>query len=345
MDLASDPSREEAAMPDHPSPVESPARPTTLLLRAADQARLAPSVHNTQPWRFAVRDGSLEIYGDPARQLRVVDPAGRQLTISCGCALFNARVALAADGRNAVVTELPDPTEPELLASIATGAQADGWTPLSALDSWIPARRSNRRQYFADPVPAELSYTLAQAAAVEGAQLIELTAPPDRRLVAELGRRAEIQQLLIPAYRAEIRAWTTDDPRRPDGVQAMSVPRVSGDPSDELPVRDFDSRGMGWLPARTGSADEQCLFLLSTAGDDRLNWLHAGQALERLWLEATRQGYAVSLFSQAIEAPEMRQLLRDKLGVSGYPQLIVRVGHAPSTPVSRRRELTQLLID
>lgn len=336
-------------MPDRPAPVpnqaDSPARPATLLLRAAERARLAPSVHNTQPWRFAVRNDALDIYADPARQLRVVDPAGRQLTISCGCAVFNARVALAGDGRDAVVAELPDPNEPGLLARIAVGARADRWLPLSALDSWIPARRSNRRQYYDDPVPGELSYTLAQAAAAEAAQLIELTALPDRRLVGELSRRAEIQQLLIPAYRAEIRAWTTDDPRRPDGVQAMSVPRVSGQPSDELPVRDFDSRGMGWLPARTGSADAQCLFLLSTAGDDRLSWLHAGQALERLWLEATRHGYAVSLFSQAIEAVELRQLLGDKLGTPGYPQLIVRVGHAPATPISRRRALAQLLID
>jgi nitroreductase len=339
-------------MPDRPFPVagslpneaESPT-PTAVLLRAADQARLAPSVHNTQPWRFAVRNGALDIYSDPVRQLRVVDPLGRQLTISCGCAVLNARVALAAAGQDAVVTELPDPAEPDLLARIAIGAPAERWLPLSALDSAIPARRSNRRQYSADPVPAELVYALTQAATAEQAELIELTALPDRRLVAELSRRAELQQLLIPSYRAEIRAWTTDDPRRPDGVQAMSVPRVSGDPSDELPVRDFDSRGMGWLPARTGSADEQCLFLLSTSEDDLLSWLHAGQALERLWLEATKHGYAVSLFSQAIEATELRQLLRAKLGTKGYPQLIVRVGHAPATPVSRRRELTQLLLD
>src|SRR5436305_5180024 len=124
-----------------------------------------------------------------------------------------------------------------------------------------------------------MGYWRTQAALARGAYLVELRRLTVRILGSKLTKNADSVHLLIPAYRAEIRAWTTDDPRRPDGVQAMSVPRVSGDPSDELPVRDFDSRGMGWLPARTGSADEQCLFLLSTAGDDRLNWLHAGQAL------------------------------------------------------------------
>jgi Nitroreductase family len=323
-----------------PSPGESPRQ---LLMQAAERARLAPSVHNTQPWRFRLHDEVLDIYRDPVRQLRVVDPAGRQLMISCGCALFNARVALAAAGHEAVLLDVPD--EPELLARIAVGSPAGGWLPIGSLDGWIPRRRSNRRQYLGDPVPAELSYTLVQAAAAEGARLIELAALADRALVSRLTKQADTEQLLKPAYRAEIRAWTTDDPRRPDGVQAMSVPRVSGEEADELPIRDFDSRGMGWLPSRTRSSASQCLFLLASAEDEPSSWLRTGQALERLWLEATRHGYAVSLFTQAVEHPTYRQQLRSLLMLSDHPQLVLRVGRAPATPASRRRELAQLLMD
>lgn len=326
------------------TPRESQAPPSSyqLLMLAAERARLAPSVHNTQPWRFRVQGNVFEIFQDPARQLRVVDPAGRQLMISCGCAMFNARTAIAAAGYQTVLLDKPD--QPELVARIAVGERIR-WQPIASLDGWIPQRRSNRREYFADPVPPELSYTLVQAAAAEGAQLLELAGPNDRVLVSRLTKRADAELMVNPAYRAEIRAWTSDDPRRPDGVQAMSVPRVTGETIDELPIRDFDSRGMGWLPSRTRSSAGQCLFLLGTAEDDPASWLRAGQALERLWLEATRHGYAVSLFTQAVEHPVYRQRLRNLLTLAEYPQLLLRVGHAPATPASRRRELAKLLMD
>ena len=311
-------------------------------MQAAERARLAPSVHNTQPWRFRMQKDVFEIFRDPARQLAVIDPAGRQLAISCGCALFNARVALAEAGRQPVLLEKPD--EPDLMARIAIG-EPTGWQPIASLDGWITHRRSNRREYFSDPVPPELSYTLAQAVAAEGARLLELASPDDRALASRLTKQADADLMLNPAYRAEVRAWTTADPRRPDGVQAMSVPRVAGEAEDELPIRDFDSRGMGWLPSRTHSSAGQCLFLLGTAEDDPASWLRAGQALEHLWLEATRHGYAVSLFTQAIEHPVYRQRLRNLLTLAEYPQLLLRIGHAPATPPSRRRKLAHLLMD
>jgi hypothetical protein len=313
-----------------------------LLMQAADRARLAPSVHNTQPWRFRLHDTMLDIFGDPARQLRVLDPHGRQLMISCGCAVFNARVALAAAGHHAELLDQPD--QPDLVARIAVGPRADR-SPIGSLDSWISHRRSNRREYFGDPVPPELSHTLVQSAAAEGAHLLELASLSDRVLVSRLTKQADADLMLNPAYRAEIRTWTTDDPRRPDGVQAMSVPRVAGEAEDELPIRDFDSRGMGWLPSRTRSSANQCLFLLGSAEDEPASWLRIGQALERLWLEATRHGYAVSLFTQAIEHPVYRQRLRSLLTLADHPQLVLRVGHAPATPPSRRRDLAQLLMD
>ena len=321
---------------------EAPPSYHRLLMQAAERARLAPSVHNTQPWRFRLHDDMFDIYRDPARQLRMIDPNGRQLMISCGCAVFNARAALAEAGYQAVLLDMPD--QPDLVARIAIGART-GWLPIGSLDGWISSRRSNRREYFSDPVPPELSYAMVQAAAAEGAQLLDLASPTDRALVSRLTKQADSELTFNPAYRAEIRAWTTDNPRRPDGVQAMSVPRVAGEADDELPIRDFDSRGMGWLPSRTHSSAGQRLFLLGSAVDDPASWLRTGQALERLWLEASRHGYAMSLFTQAIEHPVYRQRLRSLLTLSEYPQLLLRVGHAPATPPSRRRDLAMLLMD
>ena len=88
------------------------------------RATLAPSVHNTQPWRFVLRPGVLDVYADRSRQLLVLDPTGRQLHLSIGCAAFNARVSLAASGTSPAVRRLPDPAQPMLLASIDVGDEA-----------------------------------------------------------------------------------------------------------------------------------------------------------------------------------------------------------------------------
>src|SRR3954447_12356029 len=92
--------------------------------RAAARGVLAPSLHNTQPWRFVISRGWLELHADPQRRLRVLDPRGRQLVISCGCALFNVRVALAAAGYDARVERLPDAERPDLLARVSLPSEA-----------------------------------------------------------------------------------------------------------------------------------------------------------------------------------------------------------------------------
>src|SRR5262245_17662432 len=95
---------------------------TDALRSAAEAALRAPSILNTQPWRWHVTADALELYADPDRQLPVVDPDHRLSTISCGIALHHARTALAAEGRTDQVTRLPDADQPDLLARIAITA-------------------------------------------------------------------------------------------------------------------------------------------------------------------------------------------------------------------------------
>ena len=121
------------------------------LRRAVVRATLAPSVHNTQPWRFVLSGDVLEIYADPARRLHVLDPAGRQMLISCGCALFNARVSMAASGLHAEVERMPHASQPNLLARVRAVAVPARLGPgpdiLAMLDASISSRRTNRRRF------------------------------------------------------------------------------------------------------------------------------------------------------------------------------------------------------
>jgi hypothetical protein len=315
------------------------------LRRAAVRATLAPSVHNTQPWRFVIGDGYLELHADPSRQLRVLDPTRRQLLMSCGCALFNARVSLAALGYPVDVERMPDPAQPNLLARLAIGNGAEPESEaFAALDSVIELRRTNRRRYADDDVPDEVVSDLLTDAADEEAVLVPVTDPAHRVMTAVLSQRADSAQNADPAYRAELRAWTSDGVDRDDGVPSEAIPHSGGlDAQDDIPIRDFDTRGTGRLPGRTRSGMAQCLLLLGSYEDNAAAWLRSGEALERVLLDVTRHGFVASVLSQVIEVPATRAMLRENLNLSIHPHMLVRVGRAADTPATRRRRLVDVL--
>jgi hypothetical protein len=163
--------------------------------------------------------------------------------------------------------------------------------------------------------------------------------------LARLSQKADAEQIASPAYRAELRAWTSNDPSRLDGVRAAAVPHVDGTSGDDVPIRDFDSQGAGWLPGDTHSSVSQCLLVLGTDADTPQAWLRAGEALERVWLEITRAGFVASLFSQVIEVAAIRVQLRDQLRLGMLPHLVIRVGRAPVTAASMRRHVSDVLDD
>lgn len=322
------------------------------LRRAAVRATLAPSVHNTQPWRFELGPQTLEIYSEPARRLAVLDPSGRQLMVSCGCALFNARVSLAAGGFAATVARLPDPSRPSLVARLTVapsdtpegeGAAAEQ-APIATLDAVVESRRTNRRRFETEVVPDEMLDLLERVAAQESAILFPIRSADDRIATAVLSQRADRQQNADPAYRAELRAWTSNDPEREDGVPTLAIPS-SGPAYDEVPIRDFDTTDSGQLPAQTHSSVNQCLVLLGTRTDTPDAWISAGEGLERVLLEIARCGYAASPLTQVVETASTRQALRNELRLAMYPHILLRIGRADATPAPRRRRLVDMLRD
>lgn len=343
--------------PMSPTPVDADsARPAatagctsvaTAVRAAAVRASRAPSVHNTQPWTFVVRDGVLDVHADDSRRLAVLDPRGRQSAISLGCAVLNARVSLAAAGFGAEVTLLPYPDAPDLVAEIVARPGRPADPVLAALEPAIERRQTNRRRFGDQPVPDHLADRLVAAAAAEGARLFPVVRDEHRLAVARLSQLADSVQQVDPRYRGELRAWMTDDPGRLDGVSADAVPLVGGPETtrDEVPLRHFDATGVGSLPSTTASSSRQCLFVLGTLSDSHVAWLQAGQALERVWLELTAAGCVASPLTQVIEVPRTHALLRAELGLGMTPHLLLRVGHAEPTPFTRRRRLVDVLID
>ena len=131
----------------------------------------APSVHNTQPWRFAVEGRQIGLHADAGRRLVVADPDGREMLISCGAALFNMRLALRSLGYTPVTCVLPDPGQPTWVAQVSwrQGAAADEFE--RRLSGHVLTRRTHRGAFDPEPLPPD---TLAALRAYR----VRLTAGP-----------------------------------------------------------------------------------------------------------------------------------------------------------------------
>jgi len=314
----------------------------SALRAAADRAMLAPSLHNSQPWSFTVHADRLDVLADRSRHLTSIDPLGRELVQSVGASLFNARVALAARGWAADVQRCPSSTDPDLMAVLRL---VDGPPDpdLAALDPLVPRRRTNRRTFDATvPTDAELRSWTAVAVA-EGAVLVPVLTDEQHRLVARLTQEADAQQQADPAYLAELARWTNRAPDAGDGIVAAAVPHVDGSATDDVPMRDFDTRGDGGLPPSSGVGAEHTLLVLGTRTDDTEAWLRSGEALQHVLLEITRAGWAASPLTQSVENPLTRMELRAGLTWGTWPQTVLRIGHAGPTDATPRRQRTEVV--
>ena len=305
------------------------------LEEAVDRGRLAPSVHNTQPWTFALHPDRLALRVDPSRQLSALDPSGRELVQSAGAALLNVRAALAARGWATVVDRLPRPDDPDLMA-VVRPVPGEPDSSLPALDRVIPLRRTNRRPFDPTTAPADLLQALAATAAAEEAWLAPVRAAEELRLLASLTWEADRITEANPAYRAELAACTNRRPADGDGIACDVLPSACGDRPDAPPLRNLHPRIDGLLPSHRRTRSDRNILLLATENDDRRAWLRSGEALERVLLELTRRGWVASPITQALEVPATRARLRSLTG-DAHPQMVLRIGRAAITPAAPRR--------
>lgn len=308
-----------------------------MLVRAAV---LAPSMHNTQPWRFRFTGDRVEVHRDPHRELPVEDPQRRMSLISAGAALFNLRVAAEHAGYRAAVT-LYNQTDRTLVAEIQLAAAKPGDdAPLGALHPYLATRRSNRSPYAETVIPAELRAALGTAAADEGAMLDWVHDPSRRDWLLSLGADANMFDNTDMARRTERGRWVGGDRDR-EGVPTSALgPRPK---RRSAPVRDLAAnRADRARPSADFEADPT-LAVITTRYDMPKSWLVAGQALEHVWLEATRHGLAMSLLTQAVEHAELRWLVRDPRAGWSEPQVVIRFGYGPEAPETPRRPVSEFI--
>ncbi|WP_336082771.1 Acg family FMN-binding oxidoreductase [Nocardia sp. SSK8] len=306
------------------------------------RARRAPSIHNSQPWRWEFDGTHLYLYRDESRHLTAADPSGRQLVISCGAMLHHLRTVLAATGWRTDLDRFPDPARPDLLARLDFRPWPDPPEGVGARAAAIERRRTDRHPLAA---PEDFGEVLRAARMLASPHRIELDvlSGETRPVLAESSREAEAKRRYDMGYQAELRWWAGHSADY-QGIPAAAL--LTGAETERVPVaRRFPAATSPGPPS--GAQDRAELVVLSSDGDTIGDWLHVGEALSVVLLEFTRAGEATCALTHITELPGARRTLEQLVAGHGVPQVLIRVGRAPvdagPAPVTSRRPVEEIL--
>jgi nitroreductase len=311
-------------------------------------ASRAPSLHNTQPWQWRLQGDVLDLRADRSRQLHVADPDGHSLLISCGAAIELTALALATQGWVAQTLLLPDPGDPDLLARFPLGSRSN---PDRAAEPHLLAagrRRSDRRVFGSPAVATDIVERLREAAQAPGVYShFALRADESLDLAVAISR-ADRSERDDPAYAAEMAEWVRGDPTDPDGVPTSAIPAVAEDEPrhTDIPLRDFELGIPGTQLINAGADERPLIAIIFTEADSSLERLRAGQSMMRLMIAAELEDLASCPLSQSVDLLFFRSQLRTLMSWTGYPQMMLRLGHRPDSiapPLTARRPVEDVL--
>ena len=321
---------------------EKEATMSTQMRELIRYATLAANGHNTQPWKFAIKEKAIEIHPDYTRRLPVVDPNDRELWISLGCALENLLAAARTVGY------APEVTYPDAVDFIHIRLKAD--TPQSnPLFDAIPLRQNTRSEYDGQPVKTT-DLDQVQALPLEpGVELHFVTNPTALETVLEYVNQGNLSQFADKAFVDELIYWLRFNKK--DALASLDglYSRCSGNPA--VP------RWLGRMfvasakPQQLADADAKKLrsspgvVLVVSESDDKTTWVRAGQVYERVALKMTTLNIKSALLNQPIDVTELRSQFQSALGLgASLPQLLMRFGYADTMPRSLRRPVEQVLV-
>ncbi|MBV8928974.1 MAG: NAD(P)H nitroreductase [Mycobacteriaceae bacterium] len=314
-----------------------------MIERAVYLACRAPSLHNSQPWRWVAEGAVVDLFCDPTRIGRSTDHTGREIIISCGAVLDHLRVAMAAEGWQTHVDRFPNPSKPDHLASVH-------FTPMDFVTGAHRARAEAIRRRRTDRLPFTRparwdSFAPVLRDTVDPSAVVLDVVPDDSRPhLAEASRLTKELRRYDSSYHAELQWWTSQLGSL-QGIPTTS--RVSTSEEDRLDVsREFPPVGSGVRRSEI-IRDHSEVLVLSTYDDSRACALACGEALSTVLLECTVAGLATCTLTHMIEVPAAREIVRMLTGRHGYPQALIRVGSIPQgeipPPSTPRRPLANVL--
>ncbi|MFN3713411.1 MAG: Acg family FMN-binding oxidoreductase [Alcanivoracaceae bacterium] len=311
-------------------------------------AVMAPSGHNTQPWRFEVSAQRIDIFPDFSRRLPVVDADDHALFISLGCALENLLIAAAQSGVHTRVEYFPAGEQCLRVHLEGPGDIANESTRI--LFDAMPRRQSNRGRYEQRPLSEQHITALALAARQPDVRIELISDIKQRQQMAQHAARACEQQFSDPAFVRELQHWIRFSQRernlQRDGLAADTmgmpfVPRWFGRLIMALtstPQRE----------ARKVQRQAECaplLALFCVRRNDASSWVNAGRSYQRLALTATALGIAHAHLNMPCEVINERAAMKKSLGLEDEPVLLIRLGFGKRMPMSVRRPANEVMVE
>jgi nitroreductase len=310
-------------------------------------AILAPSGHNTQPWLFEINDDemSINLYADRIRALPVIDPDDIELIISCGAALQNLIVTMNYFEYFAEVEYFPSETDNDLLAKIKPMIGYEPDEDEKKLLKAIKNRHTNRMPFADDTIDGLRLQKLKSVVSEEKINLHIVEDEQQREEVIKIIEQADKIQAANKSFCRELAQW----------VHPNRTNSKDGIPGYAFGMGDLISFGSPFFIGNLNWGDIQAgrdrnlvkgspvLAIIESKNNEPLDWLHTGMALEKLLLKASSEGIAASYLNQPIEVPELRERLRELLGLKGYPHMIIRMGYGKEVKPTPRRDIEEVL--
>lgn len=309
-------------------------------------AILAPSAHNTQPWRFAIADNHLRVLFDESRALTVSDPTRREMIVSVGAAVANLLVAAEHFGFRAAVEEFPL-GDHRAVADVAVAPSPGARTPDGdRLFRAIPQRHANRHLYEPRKVSPDILMKFRGFATAGDPHLDLVEEPAKIQQLGDLTENATAASMRSPQFRAELSQWVRSNfTKRPDGMPgfAVGIPDV---PSLLAPlmVRMSLIAKQEAGKRRAQVLSSPVLGIISTKGNEKRDWFRSGMLLEKIWLLSAAEGLRLAVLAAVIETGELYRDVQRILGSALRPQACFRVGCGPEDPhPTPRRPLEDVL--
>jgi hypothetical protein len=306
---------------DFPANASSSERMKFLL----GYAILAPSTHNSQPWRFNISEDEILILADKTRWLQFADADKREQYLSLGAALENLVIAAEHFGYSCTVTYLSgnEDAVANAVAKVELKPDRGHESPGRGLFEAILSRSTNRRTYEERSISHEdLQDLINQSGETDGHIL--LTSEEDiRRRFIELTVQADQIQYSDANYKSELGQWLGQGVMGPTGIQALMAKMA-------VVLLDYGPQQMRCDAELLNSTP--VLGFICTDGNDRASQIKAGRLLERFWLAATASGLCLHPMSQALEVEKTKTRLSELLPPgSGHLQQSFRLGYARQT--------------
>ena len=289
----------------------------------------APSVHNSQPWRWVAEVGpdksTVHLYVDRGRTVPATDHSGREAILSCGAVLDHLRIAMTAAQYQTTITRFPDPNDPSHLATLEF-SPTDHVTEAQQNRARAMLQRRTDRLPFRPPTEWHLFEPVLRSTFDEDVAMLDVLSDDQRPRLVEASELSEALRRDDPSYHVELDWWTSSFALA-QGLPPSALLSVAERRRVEI-ARDFPIRSQQDRRSEI-AADWSKILVLSTPDDTRADVLRCGEVLSTVLVECTMAGMATCTLTHLIESEESRDIVGDLIGQRGEPQVLIRVGIAP----------------